>query len=308
MLSRSAISDYTATGPASGFQIVPPAEALTYPNRPSQTTTMSGLSSNDPISQGDPSQHQSTRLGGSSESQHSTNTQCSTQETSSGSHCILTQDDHPLKCCPIVDPKAFSDMGQLEFSLGVSPGFLRRGHPSNQMLLREDLCESYIRGDWGLLPDPDTIDKIMTVIAIDFVSGTQTIYEELSHRGPREYRIIDFLEGSQDRPLSSLPVSLKTGSVVVLDIHPCLFVCDVAKKVAARGYSAPDEELDEDLQVCCGLVHEWTNTAKRVPVDLPSPDPAILSEEEFPVEEFLCECGGRVCIEGLSAQPEDHSS
>ncbi|QRW11941.1 hypothetical protein RhiLY_10940 [Ceratobasidium sp. AG-Ba] len=257
-------------------------------------------SSSNSIFQDDGIHHQSPTLSGSSEYQHSTNTQYSTEDTSSGGHCILTQDDHPLKCCHIVDPKTFSDIGQLEFSLGVSPGFLRR--------VREDLCESYIRGDWGLLPDPDTIDEIVRFTGIDYISRTQNLYEELSHQGPCEYRIIDFLEGSQDQPLSSLPVPLKTGSVVVLDIHPCLFVCDVAKKATARGYSAPDEELDEDLRVCCGLVHGWTHTAKRVPVDLPSPDPAILSEEEFHEEELLCECGGRVCVERLSAQPQDHSS
>ncbi|QRV79650.1 hypothetical protein RhiJN_07665 [Ceratobasidium sp. AG-Ba] len=179
-----------------------------------------------------------TILGDSSQSQESNDNRHLVVDIPS-SLDILRHDPSLYEAC-----KSASD---IEFVLDLPEGTLKDGQ-RNKIVLREDQAKAYVRGDWALLLDEPTLDKVVVSALLDTVSPKYTVYNELASDETYVCDVIRFQRDPQTN--DDIHALFTVGPQFRLHVHPCYTMCDTAQKVQVQKYNAPDAALKRRIDTC----------------------------------------------------------
>ncbi|QRV94289.1 hypothetical protein RhiJN_22307 [Ceratobasidium sp. AG-Ba] len=159
---------------------------------------------------------------------------------------LLRHAASPYEAHYVLRPEACKSASDIEFALGLTEGALKDDQ-RNKTTLREDQAKAYVRGDWALLPDKPTLDKVVVSTWLDTVSPKYTVYNELSLDETYVYDAIYFQKDA----------SITAGPQFRLHVHPCYVMCDTAQKVQFQKYDVPDAALKRRINACSAMYSGW---------------------------------------------------
>ncbi|QRW13428.1 HNH endonuclease [Ceratobasidium sp. AG-Ba] len=175
-----------------------------------------------------------------------------------GGLCAITRTDEQVHLSVLSKDTSPENIEKLEFAWGLESGTLNMNNTRNMIILQDELSNSFLEGDWALVPTMKTLEKFDSrkLYTYEFASWKETPNWALRERNP---------ESRKQTPAYSISCS------------PMLVICNAALKTMNRNYSL-EGELSMRAELCRGLYRSWLGGKARSP---PSPNPSTSISSRF---------------------------